>query len=79
MAKRELYEIGIIEVNTQFSHKVNCYNAERTICDMIKNKDKEDIQLVTDALQMYVKSKDKNIPLLSEYAKKFGIEKKIHS
>ncbi len=38
-----------------------------------------DIQIISDAFKRYAKSKDKNIPLLSEYAKILRVEKKIRS
>lgn len=77
--KKEWFDIGITECSTTFGRKVSCYNKERTICDIVRNKKNQDIQIVTGALKMYVQSNDRNIPLLSEYAKIFGIDTLIHT
>ncbi len=48
---------------------------ERTICDILHNRNQIDIQLVYEALKRYVRRKDKNIDLLYDYAKRFRVQK----
>ena len=36
-----------------------------------------DIQIITDAFKRYAGRKDKNIPLLSEYAHQLRVEKRL--
>jgi hypothetical protein len=52
---------------------------EHTLCDILKPKNNVDIQLITDAFKRYAKRPDKNIPLLSEYAKMMRVEKRLRA
>ena len=73
--KKELFDEGIVEVNSPSGHKVRAYNAERTICDLLRSRRNIEIQIIQEAVKEYVRLKDKNIPLLMRYAKAFSVEK----
>ena len=73
--KTELFDEGIIEVNSPSGHKVRAYNAERTICDLIRSRRNIEIQDLQAAIKEYVRFREKNIPLLMRYAKSFSVEK----
>ena len=73
--KSELHKEGIELMKTSFGHEVPVYNMERTICDIIRNRNNTEIQTLQNALKQYVKRKDKNIQLLMQYAKAFHVEK----
>ena len=75
----DYYGIGVVKKMTMFGNYVNCYDMERTICDIIKNKKNMDIQTYNYALKEYVRSKDKNIVILMEYARKLGVYEKVRS
>jgi len=75
--KQELFAVGLSEVETLFGHHVRCYNAERTICDIVRSRRNVEIQDMQTAIRDYLKSKQKNIPLLLRYAKQFSVEKII--
>ena len=77
--KKELYDLGIIEVKTPAGNPVFVYNSERTLCDILRTHSQVDIQLVSEAFKRYTSRKNKNIPLLSEYAKILKVEKKLRS
>src|SRR5665647_2653089 len=77
--KEELYELGIITAKSPSGNEVRLYNAERTLCDILKGSSKTDIQIVTEAFKRYTKLNNKDIPLLSQYAKIFRVEKKLRS
>lgn len=77
--KDELYEIGIITVKSPSGNSVRIYNAERTLCDILKGRSSTDIQIVTDAFKRYTKLAKKDIPLLSQYGKLFHVEKKLRA
>jgi len=74
---KRLYKIGIITMPTPNGLKVNTYNAERTIVELIQKRKKTDIQVITAALKSYVEQSKKDIPLLSEYASLFKVEKPL--
>lgn len=73
------YDIGISSAETIFGNTVPVYDKERTVCDIIRNKDNMDIQVFSYAIKQYMKSRDKNLPKLSEYARLFGISDKIRT
>ena len=77
--KKELYEKGIIVVKTPSGNEVNAYCIEHTLCDILQVKYAIDIQVVTDAFKRYSKYKNKNLPLLSEFAKMSRVEEKVRN
>ena len=75
--KREILDLGMIEMTSPFGMKIKVYDVERTICDIIKNKNKMDAEIFSKALKEYAKSKNKNLSKLTKYAKSLNIEKKV--
>ena len=75
--KTDLHFFGMITGKTSFGNVVNVYNVERTICDIVRSRNKIDIQIFNDALKRYAKLKTADLILLGEYAKKFNVEKII--
>ena len=75
--KEELFTEGITEAVTPAGHTVRVYNPERTLCDLVRSRRNIDIQTLQTAIKEYVRSKDKNLPLLMRYAKSFSVEKII--
>ena len=75
--KKETYELGITQIKTNLGNNVQVYNAEKTICDLIRHSQKIDSENYTKSLHNYAKLKDKNISRLIEYSKIMGIEKKV--
>lgn len=74
----EAYEIGITEVQSPQGAMVKVYDKERCICDLIRDKDQMDMQLFSQAIKDYFKSKPNNRKLL-KYGRIFGIEEKIRT
>ena len=72
-----IYELGIREVKTMFGNVVRAYDEERTICDLIKSRDKYDAEVFIKAIKIYVRGKNDQTKLF-EYAKKIGIEKRVY-
>ena len=75
--KENLY-LGAIETQTPQGFKVMAYNLERTLCDIIKNKDTGmDKEQINKFIQkMLLKNKVDSIVLI-EYAKRLKCEKKV--
>lgn len=73
----DIYEIGIVEIETPSGNKVRAYDKERCICDIIKSKGRMDLEQVKKSVKQYIHSKDKNIAKLSDYAKRMGISEKV--
>lgn len=77
--KRELHELGTVELTTMFGHTVTSYGMERTICDILKSRNKTDIAVVTNAIKRYAGRKDKNLNTLMRMAETFRIAKQLRS
>ena len=75
--KLDNLNLGLDEIESPFGMKIRVYDRERTICDIIKNKNKMDIEIFTKALQRYSKSKEKDLNKLMRYAKKLKVDKKV--
>ena len=69
------YCLGIEGVKTMFGNIVRTYDAERTICDVIKYRDRYDSETFVKAIKSYIKKVNNQIKLF-RYAKELGIEKK---
>jgi predicted transcriptional regulator of viral defense system len=72
--KNELHSLGVTIAKTSFGNGIRLYNIERTICDMVRSRNKIDIQIFNDALKRYIKLKSADFNLLGEYAKEFHID-----
>lgn len=75
--KKELLDIGKEIVKTSYGHDIPLYNRERTICDLIRSRNRLEIQDFQTALKTYIMGKNKNLNRLMEYAKLFHVDKKI--
>lgn len=73
---KQILHIGLEKVKTKTSKEVNCYNIERTICDLIKFKKRIEFKIIKQTLNNYIK-KEKNYDKLYEYAKQLKIEKEL--
>lgn len=73
--KEDLYSLGISSAKTPYGHEVPVYDMERTICDLIRNRNNTESQTLNDALKKYVANKEKNLRKLMQYASKLRVEK----
>jgi len=73
--KQELIDLGKTEKMSGMGNCVFTYNMERTLCDVIRSRNKMDKQIVIEALKNYARSKDKDLHCLYKYAGEFGVEK----
>ena len=74
---KELYNLGVTEKKSPQGMKVKTYNLERTVCDIIKDKDSLDIEIRNKAIKKAIKSKEFNASKMFEYAKKMNIYDKV--
>lgn len=72
-----ILNLGMEIIKSPFGMDIKCYDVERTICDIIKNKNNMDKEIYTKALKWYAEKKDKDMLKLSKYSKKLNIEKKV--
>jgi predicted transcriptional regulator of viral defense system len=72
--KKTLHQMGVIELKTIYGRDIKAYNKERTICDIVRNRNNMDVGILNEAVKRYLSSKDKNIPLLMRYAEELDIQ-----
>ena len=72
--KKDKYEIGKTDMKIQDRTTINIYDMERTIIDIVRDRNKIDLQVFNKAMKEYMKRKDKNLIKLSKYAKEFKME-----
>ena len=73
----DIYELGLTEAETPMGNKVRVYDIERCICDIIRSKNRMDLEHVKYSIREYIKRKDKDLIKLSKYADKMGIKKEV--
>lgn len=72
---RERYSIGKIVSKSPHGNDIWTYDLERTVCDILRNRNQIDVQLLNEAIKRYSVRKEKRLDRLSDYAGKFGIQK----
>ena len=72
---RALFDLGVISMRSLHGNLIRVTGLERTVCDILRNRNQVDIQLVYEALKRYVNRKEKNLDMLYTYAKRFGLQK----
>lgn len=72
--KKDIYEIGIVDYKTNMGHTIRIYDKEKCICDLIKYRNKLDLEQVKKSVKAYVMSENKDILKITEYATLMGIK-----
>lgn len=72
-----ILNLGMEIIKSPFGMDIKCYDVERTICDIIKDKNNMDKEIYTKALKWYAEKKDKDMLKLAKYSKKLNIEKEV--
>jgi predicted transcriptional regulator of viral defense system len=75
--KAALFSEGIAQYHTLAGHTVRTYCAERTICDLARNRRNIKAQVLQSAIKTYLKLPERNIPLLLRYTGILAVEKLI--
>ncbi len=78
-SKEPYYSLGVVDLKTPGGNTVRGYCAERSLCDILRPQNHTDIQVITDAFKRYASQKEKNISLLSKYAEKLRVDKKVRA
>ena len=73
--KSELFELGKTTLRTPAGNDVSAYDLERTICDVIRSRNKLGTETFLTALKMYAASPKKNLNKLNTYARQMRVEK----
>lgn len=77
LVKKEIYEMGVITMKSFNGNPIKVYDIDRTICDILITRNDIDIQIITQAMQMYVQLNKYNISKLIEYAERLHVKSKV--
>ena len=75
--KKELHEMGLISLKSNFGNWIKVYDVERTVCDCIKKRKELDSDLVVSAIKAYMRLSSKNLTKLLEYAEELNIRREV--
>jgi predicted transcriptional regulator of viral defense system len=71
--KPELFELGKTLLKTPAGNEVPAYDLERTVCDIIRSRNKIGTETFLAALKQYTASPKKNLNRLNDYAKQLRV------
>lgn len=71
------FELGLIQVKSPQGRIIQCYDVERSLCDLIKHKDKIYLEYLKYAFNEYYKVQKNDVKKLYEYAKKLNVYDKV--
>ena len=71
--KPELFPLGRTALATPAGNEVPVYDLERTVCDMIRSRNKVGTETFLAALKLYAASPKKDLNKLHSYAKKMRV------
>lgn len=71
--KPELFTLGKVLLTTPAGNRVASYDLERTICDIVRSRNRVGTETFLTALRMYAANPKKDLNRLNEYAKKLRV------
>jgi len=75
--KKELFELGVCTKENSFGNKIKTYDMERTICDILRDRNNQDPAVVNDSIKRYLNIKNKDLNKLMKYAGLLRVENVI--
>ena len=76
---KEVYEVGVTKLQTSFGNEVRVYDLERSICDLIRERQKIDVEIFSTSLKRYIQSSKKDLRKLYKYAREFHVLENVQS
>mgnify|MGYP003063887973 CR=1 FL=1 len=76
-SKKDYYDIGKTSITNPFGRKIFIYDKERTILDLIKNKNRVDANVFSEAMKLYFRDNDRDLLKISKYAIYMNMEEQL--
>jgi predicted transcriptional regulator of viral defense system len=73
----ENHDLGKTYVKNNFDNLIVTYDIERTVCDMIRSKERIELQVYLEVLKNYFNGKT-NMNKLTKYAKHFNVANEVY-
>lgn len=77
--KRDLFELGKITLSTPSGNQVPTYDLERTICDIVRSRNRLGTETFLVALKVYAANPKKDLNRLNTYAKQMRLSNVIRN
>lgn len=71
--KDELHELGKMQLPTTMGNLVWSYDMDRTVCDIVRSRNRMSDETFLSSIKQYAASPDKNLANLNMYAAKIGV------
>lgn len=71
------WRLGKSVRRTSFGAAVPCYDAERTVCDIVRSRNKLDEETFLSGLRLYAASPAKDLARLDDYARRLGVSRAV--
>lgn len=78
-APKDRFELGGTTAETPYGNEVAVYDAERTLCDMMRGAAEPDKQLLIPAMKGYLSSGKREIVKLQDCARALGVSGKMNA
>ena len=71
--KPELYETGLTSACTPLGNMVPAYDAERAVCDLMRSRNRFEIETIVECMKAYAAYPEKDLRRLAAYARQFRV------
>lgn len=75
--EKRFYETGVMKT-TYNGEEITIYDIEKSVCDVIRYRNKVGIDITSEVLRNYLKRKDRNLDKLMKYAENMRIAKVLN-
>lgn len=75
--RQDFFALGQETLLTPFGNPVPCYDLERTLCDILRSRNKMGTETYLAALRQYAVNPKKNLNRLNQYAKKMNLTNQV--
>lgn len=71
------YETGITQVPAGDNHKIRMYDLEKTVCDVMRLRNKIGLDIAKEVMKNYLARKDRDLVKLLQYARLLRVESTV--
>lgn len=71
--KKEWHHLGLTKSSTVYGRTIHVYNPERALCDVFRQRNRVDPDLLNASMKRYMARKERNVPQLLRYAETFRV------
>ncbi|HEY9122385.1 MAG TPA: type IV toxin-antitoxin system AbiEi family antitoxin domain-containing protein [Brevefilum sp.] len=77
--RKDLHELGVTTRKTRYENPIRTYDFERTVCDLVSNREQVDPELFAKTMFRYARYDGRNMQKLMRYADLMGIFQRVRN